>query len=159
MALAVALTGAAASVAQAGCPHAGDQVNRMSKESTRDAIVCLFNKERGLNLKENGRLEQSAQTHSAVMRSKECFAHDCPGEPSLLARIAKTGYLKGAADPAVGEILKYAVDYITPGQMVDEWMRSSPHAAVITKSTYEDVGVGLSVKNGSILATAHFGHR
>jgi uncharacterized protein YkwD len=157
--LSLAIANTTASVAQGGCPNAGVGVDQLSSEQVRDAIVCVFNKKRGPDLRENDMLEVSAQTHTSVMRRKECFAHDCPGEPNLLQRIAKTGYLRGATNPGLAEVLKYAVDYITPQQMASEWMDGGPHAAIIKKRSYKDVGVGVSVKNGSILATAHLGHR
>jgi uncharacterized protein YkwD len=150
-----------AAVASASCASAGEEVKSLSRDATRTALECLFNGKRvnrgGLN--HSDQLEEAAQKHTNTMRSMQCFSHDCPGEPNLTTRVRRTGYLSGARDPELGEILKYAADEITPQQMVNEWMRSAEHRSLIMRHTFEDVGVGISVKDNSILATAVLGHK
>ena len=159
-ALLVFLLFGAPATAQAGCNHSGDSVKRISKKNARQAITCLFNKGRSApNVKRNGDLEQAAQGHSSVMARKRCVSHQCPGEADLKQRVARTGYLNGASGYELGEVIIYGTSGASPRQMVDKWMNSSSHRSTITKSSFDHVGVGLSMEGGMVYATADFGHR
>lgn len=150
-----------ANAASAACSGSGEEVKSLNKNKARAALICLFNNERGGrgDLKHNDQLEEAAQKHTDTMRSEQCFSHDCPGEPALKERVRRTGYLRGASDPQLGEVLKFAADEITPREMVNEWMRSDAHEALILRNSFEDAGAGISVKDNSILATVVLGHK
>ena len=146
--------------AQAGCKHSNDPVRSISKKNARGAIGCLFNKGRSAaNVKRNGDLEQAAQNHSSVMASKKCFSHQCPGEPGLKDRVARTGYLRGSSNYELGEVIIHGGAKATSRQIVGKWLDSAPHRSTITKSSFDHVGVGLSIRNGTVYATADFGRR
>ena len=156
----LALAAAVPETAQAGCHKSGKSVSNMSKKTARDAIVCLFNKGRSAqNLKRNGRLKDAAQAHASVMASQRCFSHQCPGEPSLKDRVARTGYLSGATGYELGEVIINQRDKASPRRIARKWLDSPDHSAIIRKSTFDHVGVGLSVRNGFVWAAADFGHR
>ena len=146
--------------AQAGCHKSGKSVSNMSKKTARDAIVCLFNKGRSAkNLNRNGKLKTAAQGHASVMASQHCFSHQCPGEPSLKDRVARTGYLSGASGYELGEVIINQRDKASPRRIARKWLDSPSHSAIIRKSTFDHVGVGLSIRGGFVWAAADFGHR
>ena len=146
--------------AQAGCNKSGKSVERISKKTARNAIVCLFNKGRSAkNVKSVGNLKQAAQWHASVMAQQRCLSHQCPGEPNLQQRVARSGYLRGASGYELGEIVLAQPDNVSPRQIVKMWMGSSGHRAVIRKSSFDHVGVGLSIRNGDVWAAADFGHK
>ncbi|MDQ3729151.1 MAG: CAP domain-containing protein [Actinomycetota bacterium] len=146
--------------AQAGCAKSGEPVRSISKKNARAAIGCLFNKERtAANVKRNGDVETAAQRHSGVMASKYCYSHQCPGEPDLKERIARTGYLRGASGFELGEVIHRLVDNASPRQIVREWMNSPPHGDAIRKSSYDHVGIGISIRGGLVFATGDLARR
>lgn len=155
-----ALAAGAPDTAQAGCKKSGKAVKSISKQTARNAMVCLFNKRRSApNLRRVAGLKSSAQNHAGVMAAKECFAHQCPGEPSLKERVARTGYLRGAEGYELGEIIIVQPANSSPRRLVRLWMNSSPHRAVIQKSSFDHAGVGLSIRDGFVWSAVDFGHR
>jgi uncharacterized protein YkwD len=146
--------------AQAGCSHSGKPVRSISKQNARNAISCLFNKERSArNVKRVGALKKAAQNHSAVMASQRCMSHQCSGEPALPERVSRTGYLRGASSYELGEIVLAGPAKSSSRVIVSRWMNSSGHRAVLMDSSYEHVGVGLSISDGSVWATGDFGSK
>ena len=71
----------------------------------------------------DGRLRAIAHQHNGVMDSQNCFAHECPGEPSLGTRLSSAGYRSGS------EIIGRGCSTVTC--MVNAWMDSDPHRAII----------------------------
>ena len=155
-----AFAAASPPTAEAGCNKSGKAIKNISKKTARDAIVCLFNKGRSAkNVKRSGNLKQAAQWHSSVMANQRCFAHQCPGEPSLKERVARSGYLRGASGYELGEVIIYQRDDASPRRLVRKWLGSSSHAAIIRKSSFDHVGVGISFSSGLVWSAADFGHR
>lgn len=155
-----ALSAAAPPPAEAGCKKSGKSVRNISKKTARNAMVCLFNKGRSArNVKRNGDLKQAAQNHAGVMASHECFSHQCGGEPSLKERVARTGYLSGTSSYGLGEVIIVQRAKASPRRLVRKWLDSSSHASVIRNSTFDHVGVGLSIRDGFVWSAADFGHR
>ncbi|XP_021968551.1 uncharacterized protein YkwD [Folsomia candida] len=98
---------------------------------TRAAGLCLddHNSYRSQNgkgpLAYSSQLEQAARNHNSVMTSKNCFSHQCSGEPSLGDRVSATGYRWTGAG-----------ENIAAGQgdcksVMNSWMNSSGHKANI----------------------------
>ena len=146
--------------AQAGCNHSGESVRSITKDNARAAIGCLFNKERSAdNVKGNGDLHDAAQSHSAVMASQNCYSHQCSGEGNLLQRVARTGYLRGSSSYELGEVILIASDKASSRQIVSAWMGSPGHRANIMRSSYDHVGVGLSIRSGRVYASGDLGSR
>jgi len=162
--LAIALAGVGISIgagapgsALAGCSGSGDPTAELGKKTARDAVACLFNKERNAkNVKRNKDLEKAAQSHTEYMRSNKCFEHQCPGELSLEGRVKRTGY---SSSPYVGEVLVAYPALATPQDIVKAWMKSPDHRDVILGRSFKDVGIGLSVRDETVLYTAVLGHK
>lgn len=163
-ALAVALTtlalctaAAAPGSAYAGCSGSSVASVDLRAGQARDAIRCLLNKERSArNLKANRDLQKAAQKHTDYMRTSDCFSHECPGEPGLVSRVKATGY---SSSPYVGEVLAGYPDQASPRDIVRAWIASPLHKAQIHDRAFRHVGVGINVRNGSVLYTAVLGHR
>jgi uncharacterized protein YkwD len=146
--------------AQAGCHHSGDQIRSITKKNARNAIGCLFNKERSAkNVKRHGALKKAAQGHSAVMASQRCVSHQCSGEANLPVRVSRTGYLRGASSYKLGEIVLADSAKSSSREIVRRWVNSSGHRAVLMDSAYDHVGIGLSIRDGSVYATGDFGSK
>lgn len=148
----------APATAQAGCSNAGKSVQKIRKMHARSAINCLFNKARSANdVRRHGDLETAAQGHSKVMAKKRCYSHQCSGEPPLDERVARTGYLRGASNWELGEVIFATRPRTTPRKIVRKWLNSSGHRSVILDGRYNHVGIGLEKNNGVLYATADFG--
>ncbi len=144
-ALAVSLLlGAGASSAQAACPHAGAHAHEIPLPKLRKAITCLVNHERSSRgrqvLNPNAKLQEAAQGHDDVMLARECFRHDCPGEPGLGHRIRRSGYTKGQRAWRFAEDLGYEE---TPRKMVRLWLHSRFNRRNLLDRGFRDIGVGV----------------
>ncbi len=158
LALLVLLAFGMPATAQAGCKHSSDPVRSISKKNARAAIGCLFNKGRSAdNVKKNGDLQQAAQNHSSVMASRRCMSHQCPGEANLLVRVSRTGYLRGSNSYELGEVVLASSAKDNAREIVNKWFNSPPHKTTITRSSFDHVGVGLSIRDGVVWATGDFG--
>ena len=112
------------------------------------ATRCLINNERrkrGLGgLSAENKLKKAAKKHSARMVSAGCFAHTCPGEPDLFARLASVGYLPCNCSWSAGENIAWGKGkYSTPAAIVAGWMASSGHREMILNGTMKEVNVGV----------------
>jgi len=111
-------------------------------------LVAEINKERakrGLaKLRVNAKLVTSARAHSADMGEHKYFGHNSPCGESWSSRIVRHGYTrKGCRYWKAGENLYYGAGlYSSPYAVVDQWMRSKGHRAVILTKVFRDVGVG-----------------
>ena len=149
-AAAAAVPAGAATPAPGGC--AGATVvpaNVAMRQAAADAILCLINVQRttrGLPAVVNSSLLTKAATmHSGDMVRRKYFSHIAPGGQGLRARIARTGYLRGARQPALGETIAWGADYDgSPDELVKELMADAPHRAIIIDRRFRDVGVGLA---------------
>lgn len=153
--LALGLLSAPVGVAGGGCANGSADIGTLGKGQAREAVICLFNKARNSSVAQNGDLQTAAQKHTDTMRSEDCFAHECPGEPSFEKRVKSTGYFNGGG--SAGEVISFGPDDRSPSQYVDRWLRSNKHRAQITKSAYEDVGVGINFSGDTVLLTAVLG--
>ena len=140
-----------------GCANADRPVTSLTREAARDAIICLFNRKRSAqNVVENGKLQKAAQRHTNTMRQKECFKHECPGEPSFEERVGSTGYCE-AVGCSAAEIIAIRGAVATPRDVVSDWFDSGSHREIIRRASYEDVGVGINSNGFDVLFTAVFG--
>lgn len=139
-----------------GCSNANADLGSLSRDQTRAAVICLFNNARsGGALANNGDLQTAAQRHTNTMRKKDCFKHTCPGEDRLAKRVKRTGYYSGDAE--LGEVIAFAADNSSPDDVVDKWLDSSRNRGLITRSSFQDVGVGVNVSDGNVLLTGVLG--
>lgn len=145
----------------------------ISTATAERSVFCLLNKERAKHglpkLDRQGELDRASLDHSQLMVDRGCFAHDCPGEPSLFQRLVGAGYLSG-----LGNLLRWGYgeniawgsgDLGSPKSIVKAWMNSAGHRANILNREFEQIGVGLvwgSPTNTSFPAatyTTDFGFR
>jgi uncharacterized protein YkwD len=148
-AVATALAGASPARAQASaaCPAAGQPVGAAPSAAVEAAIVCLVNGERAARglppVARTAALERAAQRHASDMVARRYFAHVSPSGGTLDTRAGRAGYLT-APCWALGEDLARApLDAASADAVVEAWMASPTHRAVILDSDFRDAGVGL----------------
>lgn len=129
-------------------------------------VVALINANRKLAgripLIINPVLNHVAQVHSNIMRNQTCFAHQCPGELSPSKRACVAGYrsygladynsdligiYSGGPPPKkaacfVSEVI--AAGYPYPKSVVNAWMKSPGHYAILMDPGMREIGVGLA---------------
>jgi uncharacterized protein YkwD len=134
----------ATSTASAACRHADAQAREISLPKLRKTVTCLINHKRSKHgrsaLSPNGDLLSAAQGHTDVMLAKECFRHDCPGEPGLGHRLRRSGYTKHQ------RFFRYAEDlgfHKTPRKMVKAWLHDRSSRAHLLDRGFRDIGVGV----------------
>lgn len=88
-------------------------------------------------------LTQVAQAHSNHMKVHSCFSHQCPGEPPPPKRACLAGYHAYRGSCYIGETI--AAGYPSPASVVNAWMNSPPHRAVLMHSKLREIGVGLAI--------------
>src|SRR5579862_5408798 len=121
-----------------GCVDANSSVTRTPTEVLRQAVVCLVNAQRtarGLpSLRDNARLDRSAQGWTDAMVSQDMFGHG----PNFASRISAAGYDWSTA----GENI--ATGFPTPAGVVRAWMASPDHCRNILTPTFAAIGAGIS---------------
>jgi uncharacterized protein YkwD len=121
-----------------------------SLNSYEKQLLAQVNRQRakfGLSqLRLNDDLTASARLHSADMGTRKYFEHNAPApnEEAWSARIIRCGYTRsGYASWKAGENISYGGGlYSSPMLVVDSWMRSPAHRAVILTKSFRDIGVG-----------------
>jgi uncharacterized protein YkwD len=110
-----------------------------------EEVVCRINQERRIRgispLKVSPILMTVAEGHSLYMRDHDCFDHQCPGELDPGQRACAAGF----APYCWGRCWIYETiggGYPTPEAVVDGWMSSPGHAAVLLDGTLREIGVG-----------------
>jgi uncharacterized protein YkwD len=136
----------------------------------RAAVLCLHNRERAARglapLKENARLREAADGHSADMVAERYFDHDAPSGADMVDRILGTGYARGAGW-SLGENIGYGTgELATAAQIHRAWMRSAGHKANILRRQFREIGIGIVIGApvdangmGGATYTADFGVR
>jgi uncharacterized protein YkwD len=150
--LAVALVAAApgsAAAQDAGCSYTATAASAASEAILRDAVRCVVNATRAQHglpaLQRSERLAAAAERHSADMVRDRYFAHVSPGGRSVADRVRHTGYLSGAGDWTLGEDIGWGTGALgTPAAIVQGWMNSPGHRAVMLGRRYHEVGVGVA---------------
>jgi uncharacterized protein YkwD len=121
-----------------GCAKAHSPIRATSRAVLQRAVVCLIDQqrlERGLPaLRENGRLNRSAQGWTNTMVSLRDFTHGA----DFAARISAVGY----SWSSVGENI--ATGFNTPAAVVRGWMASTGHCQNILNPRFRSVGTGVS---------------
>jgi uncharacterized protein YkwD len=121
-----------------GCAQAHSPIAATPRAELQSAVVCLINQqrhERGLpGLRENARLNRSAQGWTNTMVSSRDFSHGA----DFAARISAVGFRWSTA----GENI--ATGFNTPAAVVRGWMASTGHCQNILNPRYRSVGTGVS---------------
>jgi len=89
-------------------------------------------------------LVRSARGHSTQMANKKYFSHDSYNGESFSKRIIRYGYTRsGYSSWRVGEDIAWGTNiFSTPVAIVQSWMGSSAHRAVILDPKVKELGVG-----------------
>jgi uncharacterized protein YkwD len=120
------------------CADAQAPIAAARRPALQRAVVCLINaqrRERGLpGLRENPRLNRSAQGWTNVMVSHRDFTHGA----DFGSRITAVGFHWSN----VGENI--ATGFRTPSSVVAAWMASTGHCQNILNPSYRYVGTGVS---------------
>jgi uncharacterized protein YkwD len=145
-ALAVAVPPARAQ-APAACPAAAQPLGAAPAAAVEAAVGCLVNAERAARrlapVERSGALERAAQRHAADMVARGYFAHVSPTGGTVDKRARRAGYLTRRCW-ALGENLGWAPPEVaSAGDLVEAWMGSSSHRAVILDPAFRDIGIGL----------------
>jgi len=116
------------------------------KEQRVVALINHIRADHGLaRLSVKGCLVRAARAHSAEMGARQYFSHDSySGEP-FSSRLIRYGYTRdGCTYWRVGETLAYGAGlYSTPELVVDNWMHSDGHRAVILTKSFRNIGIGV----------------
>ena len=161
---AVAPLTAVIAVTGAGCPGAGDVPTATSLDDATRATECLLDAERarhGLRAVHSiASLALAARRHSRSMARHHYFGHVEPGGATLIDRIRRTSYLRGAHSWRVGETIAWGAGRRrTPAAIVASLMGSAPHRAIILTASFRDLGIGIASTGGGAYTTAVFGRR
>ena len=129
----------------------------------REAVRCLLNAQRaqaGLApLAPNRRLARAARRFSQAMVRQRFFDHVSPQGSTMDRRVRAAGY----ADPMVGETIAWGAGALaTPAAIVQGWMNSPPHRAIIMDGRFHEVGLGIAAgspagDSDATTVTADFG--
>jgi uncharacterized protein YkwD len=137
-------------------PAAGAQARTLSSSET--SLLQTMNSVRtshGLApLRMDVRLLHAARSHSADMMQRQYFAH---------GSVASRARAHGARGPVFGEDLAWASG-LTAQWVVDHWLASPPHRAVLLRPGFRRVGIGIAFgtfagHGGAGVVTADFAGR
>ncbi len=153
-----------------GCAYGGNRLVDGTRGGRRyaAATACLISVSRARHgiprPSASPRLALAARRQVRDMIERRYFAHLSPDGRSAADRIARTGFLRDARFWAIGEVLAYGTDRLTPGQLVRAWMRSSPHRKVILTAALRRIGVAVSrgtprSRRRGVTAAAELGRR
>ncbi len=144
----LALSGPA-QAATAACPQASAAATTVAPSTSAQAVRCLVNAERAAHglppVRSAGRLRVAAQRHAADMVRRGYFAHEGPGGSTLTSRVRRAGYLSGARRYSLGENIGWGeAELSSAGAIVDAWMHSAGHRAIILDRRFTEAGVGIA---------------
>jgi uncharacterized protein YkwD len=123
-------------------PTSQDEISDPCPTDFEYQVVILINQQRA----EAGqdpllidlRLQRAARVHSEDMAINDFFSHTGSDGSTFAERIGDQGYPLQAG----GETI--AAGYTTPEAVVQGWMNSEPHRAILLGEEYEHIGVGYS---------------
>lgn len=111
-------------------------------------------------LKVHGALVTAARAHSSDMSVNKYFQHDSLDGSSFADRLVAAGYERKGYDTwKAGETIGWGAGlYSSPVAIVQRWMESAAHRAVILSKSLKEVGVGaVSTEGyGSVEGTVWF---
>jgi uncharacterized protein YkwD len=152
----------------AGCADAGIAPSPETLTRHARATRCVVNRARALHglrrLRPNGRLIMAATAHARDMVANAFFAHSSPAGTTPQSRARSVGYGRGGPVRA-SETIGWADGvYATPSEVVNAWMGSSEHRAILLSREFRDIGVGLALGapgtgHGGLTVTAALGVR
>jgi uncharacterized protein YkwD len=136
---------APSNAAAAACPAVQASVAQVSPKVVGGSVLCLVNAQRtsrGLPaLRPAAKLRLAAARYSREMVDKSFFDHVSPSGSTLSSRVRLAGY----GGRTLGENIGWGTGNLaTPAAIVQAWMDSPPHRAVILNGRYREGGVGVA---------------
>jgi uncharacterized protein YkwD len=128
------------------CAGAEARPGTVSSRAYTVAVECLVNQQRagaGLGaLSHDAHLARAARRFSSSMVRERFFAHVSPAGSTLGARARAAGY----PGRTLGETLGWGSGVLaTPAAIVQAWMESPPHHAVIMSGAFRRIGLGVAM--------------
>jgi uncharacterized protein YkwD len=127
------------------CPGADADASSMSRRTYARTVECVVNAQRtqsGLApLSHNSHLARAAWRFSRAMVIKRFFGHVSPEGSTPDERARAAGYDGGELAETIGW---GSGSYATPAAIVDQWMQSPPHRAIILTPEFRHVGLGVA---------------
>jgi uncharacterized protein YkwD len=142
-------SGIAPASAHAGCADVRAAATPASAARVGAAVRCLVNAQRAAHglrpLQSSGDLRRAAHLHAVDMVRRRYFDHRSPDGRTVAQRVKRTGYLTGARRWALGEDIGWGSGTAaSPAGIVDAWMKSPGHRAVILDRRFREVGLGVA---------------
>ena len=142
------------------CANVRSAATSVSSSQVRSAVRCLVNAQRAAHgmrpMRASADLRRAAHKHAVDMVRRRYFDHVSPEGGTMAQRVKRTGYLSGARRWALGEDIGWAGGgSASAAGIVDAWMKSPGHRAVILDRRFHEVGLGVAsgVPNGGSGAT------
>jgi uncharacterized protein YkwD len=135
-----------------GSAATADSRGLSSPETSLVQTINSVRKSRGLvPLRVDFRLVRAARGHSTTMIRRQVFAH---------GSVASRALAQGARGPVFGENLAWGAG-ITATWIVNQWLASPSHRAVLLRRGFRRVGVGFAFgtfagRSGAAVVTADF---
>jgi len=134
-----------------------------SSRAYSHAVECLVNAQRaaaGLSgLSHDARLARAARRYSSAMVRQGFFDHVSPQGSTLSERARAAGW----SGRTLGETLGWGSGSLaTPAAIVEGWMNSPPHRAILLGGGFHRIGLGVASGSpegapGAATVTADFG--
>jgi uncharacterized protein YkwD len=161
--LAVVVLLAAPAASALACANADARPGSVAPRAYTHAVECLVNAQRagaGLGaLSHDGRLARAARRFSTSMVRQGFFDHVSPDGSTLSARAKAAGF----AGITLGETIGWGSGELsTPAAIVQGWMDSPPHHAILMSGAFDRIGLGAALGSPagigqSATVTADFG--
>ena len=148
LAVSLTLLAATTEAQPLGCPN-GFEHETVAEINLRRALVSLP------AVTMDVRLMEAAQLHSDDMAANDFLSHTGTGGTTMVDRVEAAGYLSWLA---LGEAV--AAGYQTPADVVQGWIDSPPHRAILLGSPYVHIGIGHAFSASATYGdywTANFG--
>jgi uncharacterized protein YkwD len=161
LALAVAVFVLVPAAGAAAC--AGADIRPVAGARYSQAVRCLLNAQRASGglapLASDRKLARAARRFSDAMVRQGFFDHVSPQGSTMDQRIRAAGYSGGTLGETIG---RGAGALATPTAIVQAWMQSPPHRAIIMDGRFHEVGLGVAAGSPSgggdaVTVTADFG--
>jgi uncharacterized protein YkwD len=130
------------------CANADVQPGGVSTIAYARAVECLVNEQRAASglrpLAHDRHLARAARRFSSAMVRERFFDHVSPEGSTLTRRARAAGY----GGLTLGETIGWGAGYLAaPRAIVEAWMASPPHHAILLGPMFRRIGLGMA--NGS----------
>jgi uncharacterized protein YkwD len=123
-------------LASAGPPRAEATLREVNRVRTAHGLVAL---------RADPRLGRAARDHSRDMVARGYFAHRSPSGAGLVARVARTGWLRGRRRWHLAENLAWGTGALArPEAVVAAWMDSPAHRRHLLDRRLRVAGIGVA---------------